>query len=74
MTDVRKPAGEIGAAFAWADGVCAAAIERVAELTDFEADFVSVLADRLGKYGAGTRVSDRQHAVIEAIERKLEGA
>lgn len=62
----------IGDDFAWADKACAGCVEIVADLTDFEGDFVSQLAGRLGKYGRKTMVSAKQLKKLREIARKYE--
>lgn len=41
-------------------------------LTEWEADFVSSTADRLGKYEAETSFSDKQLETIAKIRKKLD--
>lgn len=41
-------------------------------LSDWEADFVTSTADRLGKYEDRTSFSEKQLETIEKIRRKLE--
>lgn len=62
----------LGDAFARADLIAAEAIDRIDELSDFEADFVSQLAARLGKYGKRTLMSDKQREVVDGLAKKLE--
>lgn len=54
------------------DKTVKAAIENPELLSDWENDFCSDFADKLGKYGADIRISDKQHAVFERIKDKLE--
>lgn len=61
----------VGDEFDRLDRGTALAFERIAELSDFEADFVTQLADRLHRYKERTLVSERQWEVIRRIERKL---
>jgi len=68
----RRPESHaIGEDFAWADGVCSRAIDLIAELSDFDADFVSQLAPRLDRYRERTLFSEKQLEVLRRIERRL---
>jgi hypothetical protein len=42
-------------------------------LTDWEAAFMDNLRERVIQYGAGTRISKKQHEIINRIEAKMAG-
>ncbi|WP_119301119.1 hypothetical protein [Dongia deserti] len=62
----------IGDKFAWMDRVMAKAIGEADGLTDFEVDFATNTATRLGRYGERTLFTPKQMAVAHRIGRKLE--
>jgi hypothetical protein len=50
-----------------------AAEENSELLTAWEEEFCSSLRERVATYGARTRVSEKQHMVIDSIEQKVFG-
>lgn len=60
----------LGADFEWVDKACAGLVDRIAGLNDFEGDFVSQLAGRLGRYGSKTMVSAKQLEKLREIAGK----
>jgi len=64
-----KPIGDDG--FRWLDPLVKVALDRVDELSDWPTDFVSSLADRLGRYGRNTFMTGKQWDQIVAIADRL---
>lgn len=64
-----RPIGEEG--FAWLDPLIKAALDSVDELTPFQADFASSMADRLGRYGRNTYITAKQWDVAAGIATTL---
>lgn len=58
--------------FSRIDHALAQVIERPGDFDDFQVDFAMKLSDKLDRYGVRTFVSERQWAVVERIERRIE--
>lgn len=61
----------IGDDFERVDKLLSRALERVGQLTPFQYDFVMTLIDRVDRYKAKTLLSDKQRAVLDAIDKRL---
>ena len=61
----------IGDRFDWVDRIVGDAIEGSCDLSPQTLDFALSLADRLGRFGPDTYLSERQIKWLEDIERKL---
>lgn len=54
-----------------AEAVVREGVERAEELDAWHWDFVNIQADRLGKYGEGTRMSERELEILRRLGQRL---
>lgn len=64
-----RPIGEDG--FAFLDPLIKTALDSIDELSDWQAGFVSNLADRLGRYGHHVFMTGKQWDAVVDIATKL---
>ena len=64
---------ELGDDFDDVDDIVKEALMNEDDLTDWEAEFVNDIAERLAQWGKRTRINEKQMEIIDRIRDKLNG-
>ncbi len=71
MSLFPKHPDELGEDFERVDDILKMAEENGQDLSDWEANFVGDMIERLAQYGKRTRISERQMEIIDRIDARL---